>query len=652
MVKKIIVEVTVAGNGIIADFGCHFLFAPRVYQIQTQESILYHKELSALSMGARGKARTCTACIVNGVRFMVLTHDAHRTTQNSGVHTVGENGEKYYGQLEEIFEIRYPYWYSTVLFRCKWFGTRRGVICENNINSIDTQREWHRDDQLIFTTQAKQVFYIREPSRGDQRNNHRWVVEEVNHRKIWDLPINDTSIVNVANGSNESVDVIHSESSSSCIFSIDFSQYFTPQLASTANEELGEEGVEVVVGPIPTTLNEESDGEIDYDDDECEYDSEISEDDTEVSEGEIDENMLRMMMIWYIVLHLMADVMGRGHGVMELRIHLPLMVEDMDNRRWTMIKRGKTKNLQLTPTWIKNGRQPLPLTFDAYTGTTVGEIHDLLIRKMDIIISRDIPLDKHGWRKVPAKEKNALLEHLRPYFDVDSVMVDPEKVRLRAAFETMLANSYKGQKNNANRHFNRLGGYQDIERARNTPPPPSNITPENWRKVVDFFTGESHMTISQRNKNNRALQKPRIVEGLPLIGKDRVGIYFDAHTNKNGEFEDPADEEHYIEEETQVVASSSSTQTRVNEAAIFEKVLGPRRGRIRGIEIKPSTMPTSRQYDEGHPRTSQQTHLNTVDAIISDPRLRETVSTIYQSLSTQHPVNDEGTDEGSDEDDE
>lgn len=259
--------------------------------MQTQESILYHKELSALSMGARGEARTCTACIVNGVRFMVLTRDAHRTTQNSGVHTVGENGEKYYGQLEEIIELRYPYGYSTVLFRCKWFDTRRGVICENNITSIDTQREWHRDDQLIFATQAKQVFYIREPSRGDQRNNHRWVVEEVNHRKIWDLPINDTSIVNVANDSNESVDVIHSESSSSCRFSIDFSQYFTPQLASTANEQLGEEGVEVVVGPIPTTLNEESDGETDYDDDECEYDSEISEGDTEVSEGEIDENM-------------------------------------------------------------------------------------------------------------------------------------------------------------------------------------------------------------------------------------------------------------------------------------------------------------------------------------------------------------------------
>ena len=37
-----------------------------------------------------------------------------------------------------------------------------------------------------------------------------------------------------------------------------------------------------------------------------------------------------------------------------------------------------------------------------------------------------------------------------------------------------------------------------------------------------------------------------------------------------------------------------------------------------------------------------------MDAIINDPRLRETVSTITQSLSTQHPVNDEGDDEGHD----
>ncbi|KAL4583648.1 hypothetical protein LXL04_008229 [Taraxacum kok-saghyz] len=301
-------------------------------------------------------------------------------------------------------------------------------------------------------------------------------------------------------------------------------------------------------------------------------------------------------------LQLMADVMGRGHGGDGAEDPPPPHGRGLvpPQRR-----RGKTKNLQLTPTW------------------------------MGIIISRDIPLDKDGWRKVPAEEKNALLEHLRPYFDVDSVMVEPEKVRLRSAFETMLANSYKGQKNNAKKHFNRSGGYQDIERARNTPP--SNITPENWRKAVNFFIGESHMTVSQRNKNNRALQTTK--------NRGGTASYSSAAFKKNELC-------HEIEEETQAVASSSNTQTRVNEAAVFEKVLGPRRGRIRGIGIKPSTMPTSSQYDEGHPRASQQTQPDIVDTIISDPRVRETVSTIYQSLSTQHPVNDEADDEGNDEDDE
>jgi len=207
---------------------------------------------------------------------------ADRTTQNySGVYTEGENQEKYYGQLEEIIELRYPYGYSTVLFWCKWFDTRRGVICENNLTSIDTQREWYKDDPLIFATQAKHVFYIREPSRGNQNNNHRWVVEHVNHRKIWDLPINDDRIDN----SVENVDVIHSDSSSNSRFVIDFSQYFL-QPSSHVSEESPEE-LEVEVPPRPATLDEESKGESDYDGDGSEY-SDVSEADTEVSEEEID----------------------------------------------------------------------------------------------------------------------------------------------------------------------------------------------------------------------------------------------------------------------------------------------------------------------------------------------------------------------------
>ncbi|KAL4556102.1 hypothetical protein LXL04_038743 [Taraxacum kok-saghyz] len=97
-----------------------------------------------------------------------------------------------------------------------------------------------------------------------------------------------------------------------------------------------------------------------------------------------------------------------------------------------------------------------------------------------------------------------------------------------------------------------------------------------------------------------------------LFGKDRLDI-FSIHTNKKGKFEDPVDDKHYNElcrefhEETQVLALSSSSQTRVNETAVFEKVLGFGRERIKDIGIKPPIMPTSSQYYGGHPGISQET---------------------------------------------
>ncbi|KAJ0458465.1 hypothetical protein HanIR_Chr15g0785421 [Helianthus annuus] len=140
--------------------------------MKTQNSPEFHPELYALSIGAKINAETYTGCIVNGVRFMTLERDAKRAMQNSGVEVAGENGVKFYGQLKEIIEVHYTNGYSAVLFRCEWFDTRRGVKYDNNITSISTstEHEWDKDDQLIFASQAKQVFFIQEPSRNKKIN--------------------------------------------------------------------------------------------------------------------------------------------------------------------------------------------------------------------------------------------------------------------------------------------------------------------------------------------------------------------------------------------------------------------------------------------------------------------------------------------------
>jgi hypothetical protein len=254
--------------------------------MKTQNSPELHEELYAISMSAEMSVSTYTACIVNGVRFMVHERDEQRTTQNSGVLVEGENNEKYYGQLEEIIELRYPLGFSTVLFRCKWFDTRMGVSNENNITSINTELEWDKEDQLIFASQAKQVFYIREPSRGNRNNNHRWVVENVHHRQIWDLPLNNSRVEDVQivnNDITENLDVVNNNSSSSSKLVIDFSQYFQNTPVNVTDDRTASE-----VDPPTVTVNEVSGGETDYDEDDPDYDTDESERDIEVYESESD----------------------------------------------------------------------------------------------------------------------------------------------------------------------------------------------------------------------------------------------------------------------------------------------------------------------------------------------------------------------------
>ena len=105
-------------------------------------------------------------------------------TQNSGVSVPGTGQEMFYGQLQQILEFSYLNGFSVVLFRCKWFKCdSKHMVTENNITSIDINGEAYKDDQFILASQANQVFYVADPSRGP---NWR-VVQHVKHRSIWDI---------------------------------------------------------------------------------------------------------------------------------------------------------------------------------------------------------------------------------------------------------------------------------------------------------------------------------------------------------------------------------------------------------------------------------------------------------------------------------
>nr|GEV99147.1 reverse transcriptase domain-containing protein [Tanacetum cinerariifolium] len=115
-------------------------------------------ELFALACGLTPTSISVNSCIVNGVRFVMHSHDERRTTTNSDICSPG-------GKDEEINEGRKV----------------KHLVLRNNMTQIWAKGESFKDDQYILATQVKQFFYLEDMSR---RPPNWKVVEHVNHKKF------------------------------------------------------------------------------------------------------------------------------------------------------------------------------------------------------------------------------------------------------------------------------------------------------------------------------------------------------------------------------------------------------------------------------------------------------------------------------------
>ena len=153
-------------------------------------------QLVSLSSGSSFSVKSYSGCVVNGVKFLTHSRDSNRNTQNSGICVCGPDNQKYYGVLEEIYELSYINDNSVILFKCKWFDTnpsKRRVQQHKNRMSIFVKDSWYENEPFILASQAEQVFYV-----DDLYNGPYWrVVEHFGHRHIWDIPEEDADDVTV-----------------------------------------------------------------------------------------------------------------------------------------------------------------------------------------------------------------------------------------------------------------------------------------------------------------------------------------------------------------------------------------------------------------------------------------------------------------------
>ncbi|XP_060973950.1 uncharacterized protein LOC133039138 [Cannabis sativa] len=249
-------------------------FHKKIYDLHKLGSLENGEELLALACGSDHLVTYYEGVVVNGVRYMVAERDKKRTTQNSGVSVAGTEGFNYYGTLEDVMMFTFCGVYSVTLFWCKWFNTnpqRKKTIIENNIISINVSGEWYKDDPFILATQAKQVFYLDDLLRG----RHWKIVENVNHRQIWDIEEDE-----------DDEDVVHDLSSSNFRLTVDIGELILQPadvatiIDPTQNLNVNQPDENVVDGDVDDVIDDEVDellidrceDDIDSENDECDSD--------------------------------------------------------------------------------------------------------------------------------------------------------------------------------------------------------------------------------------------------------------------------------------------------------------------------------------------------------------------------------------------
>ncbi|GKB06509.1 hypothetical protein Tco_0834742 [Tanacetum coccineum] len=393
-------------------------------------------ELFALACGPTPTPISVNSCVVNGVRFVVHSRDERRTTQNSGICSPGGNdGEMYYGQLQEILEFSYLS-FKVVLFRVKWFDTRnegrkvQRLVLRNNMTQILTKDEAFKDDQYILATQVKQCFYLEDMAR---RPPHWKVVEHVNHKKF-----SDGGVIVV----EEDPDVIHFDNSSDLPLST--------SLNDLNNATLHIDGQSTEVDAPPDIIDLDEDDDIIDDEDALPHDLADSDDEDLVNVE--DDDGVEVMS---------ADV-ARGHGGdgggddRPPTHHIPTgcggcfanrgkgtRKPNLGGRKAGRLHtRQETRNLGLKK--ITDDKGPVPIRFEWDDKKTMMPLGDHASHWSNYLgeLIREMPLYYPSWQKVPAERKAAILTKIGTQFNLKPHMPSQRWTDINADIQQHFWKSY------------------------------------------------------------------------------------------------------------------------------------------------------------------------------------------------------------------
>ncbi|KAL8214016.1 hypothetical protein R6Q57_003465, partial [Mikania cordata] len=247
-------------------------------------------------------------------------------------------------------------------------------------------------------------------------------------------------------------------------------------------------------------------------------------------------------------------------------------------------KTFKGKNIKLIKKFEKNNCMPLPIEVEDEGGQYkfVGENYSDFIRLISNEVGKVASFHYTSWQNVPDKFKKAIFPTLFEYFDLDRLRNTDQWEGIRLGIHAECQRAYKDRKQEFKNHFDSVGGYEDVEKARTKPL--EELNQQAWEQLINqLFLNPDFRKRSEKNKLNRFKQRYTSFDGSKsyaqrrhMEGTSGIEVFKETHY-KAGEVWD------IMQEEFKRCIQKSGDSESVNQIECLERALRQRRGHIRGV---------------------------------------------------------------------
>jgi hypothetical protein len=193
-------------NWIVREHNRSFIpwFRDHIYSKYRSDPASVTERLRCLAYGPSVIVLSYSAYAINGYTFYTKEQDDKSTMQNSGVTLVAEAMHissandlnpkfanlSYFGVIERILVFDYAK-FQIPVFGCKWVENNSGVrMDKSGFLQVDLNRVGYKDEPFILASQAKQVFYVNDPT------STKWSIVLLSN-KIVDEKIEDQGDIGV-----------------------------------------------------------------------------------------------------------------------------------------------------------------------------------------------------------------------------------------------------------------------------------------------------------------------------------------------------------------------------------------------------------------------------------------------------------------------